>query len=91
MSWKRSLLESTGYPSRDNDKLKRIGHKENHAGSNFCRCNRAVLSYRGCLCARMREVAIGRHPMSLETVVSLIVSALLLFYLAYALLRPEKF
>ena len=29
--------------------------------------------------------------MSLETVVSLIVSALLLFYLVYALLRPEKF
>jgi K+-transporting ATPase KdpF subunit len=29
--------------------------------------------------------------MSLETVVSLLVSALLLFYLAYALLRPEKF
>jgi K+-transporting ATPase KdpF subunit len=29
--------------------------------------------------------------MSLETVVSLIVAALLLFYLAYALLRPEKF
>ncbi len=31
------------------------------------------------------------HVMSLETVVSLIVSALLLSYLAYALLRPEKF
>jgi K+-transporting ATPase KdpF subunit len=29
--------------------------------------------------------------MSLETVISLIVSALLLIYLAYALLRPEKF
>jgi K+-transporting ATPase, KdpF subunit len=29
--------------------------------------------------------------MSFETIVSLIVSALLLFYLAYALLRPEKF
>jgi K+-transporting ATPase KdpF subunit len=29
--------------------------------------------------------------MTLETVVSLIVSALLLAYLAYALLRPEKF
>jgi K+-transporting ATPase KdpF subunit len=29
--------------------------------------------------------------MNLETMVSLIVSALLLFYLAYALLRPEKF
>jgi K+-transporting ATPase KdpF subunit len=29
--------------------------------------------------------------MNFETVVSLVVSALLLFYLAYALLRPEKF
>ncbi|HEV7683879.1 MAG TPA: K(+)-transporting ATPase subunit F [Pyrinomonadaceae bacterium] len=29
--------------------------------------------------------------MNFETVVSLIVSALLLFYLVYALLRPEKF
>ncbi|HXC72291.1 MAG TPA: K(+)-transporting ATPase subunit F [Pyrinomonadaceae bacterium] len=29
--------------------------------------------------------------MSVETVVSLVVSALLLLYLAYALLRPEKF
>jgi len=29
--------------------------------------------------------------MNLETVVSLIAAALLLFYLTYALLRPEKF
>jgi K+-transporting ATPase KdpF subunit len=29
--------------------------------------------------------------MSLDTVIMLVVSALLLFYLAYALLRPEKF
>ena len=29
--------------------------------------------------------------MNLETVVGLLVSALLLIYLAYALLRPEKF
>lgn len=29
--------------------------------------------------------------MSLETIISLVVSALLLIYLAYALLRPEKF
>ena len=29
--------------------------------------------------------------MNIETVVSLIVSALLLFYLVYALLRPERF
>jgi K+-transporting ATPase KdpF subunit len=29
--------------------------------------------------------------MSLETIAGLVVSALLLFYLTYALLRPEKF
>ena len=29
--------------------------------------------------------------MNLETIVSLAISALLLIYLAYALLRPEKF
>ena len=29
--------------------------------------------------------------MNLESIVSLVVSALLLVYLAYALLRPEKF
>ena len=29
--------------------------------------------------------------MGLETLVSLVVSALVLVYLAYALLRPEKF
>jgi len=29
--------------------------------------------------------------MNLETAVSLVVSALLLIYLTYALLRPEKF
>ena len=29
--------------------------------------------------------------MSLETIVSLVASTLLLVYLAYALLRPEKF
>jgi len=29
--------------------------------------------------------------MSLESILSLAISALLLFYLAYALLRPEKF
>jgi K+-transporting ATPase KdpF subunit len=29
--------------------------------------------------------------MNLESIVSLAISALLLFYLAYALLRPEKF
>jgi K+-transporting ATPase KdpF subunit len=29
--------------------------------------------------------------MNLETILTLVVSALLLFYLLYALLRPEKF
>jgi K+-transporting ATPase KdpF subunit len=29
--------------------------------------------------------------MNLESIIGLVASALLLFYLAYALLRPEKF
>ena len=29
--------------------------------------------------------------MSIESIVSVVLSALLLFYLAYALLKPEKF
>ena len=31
------------------------------------------------------------EPMNLESILGLVVAALLLIYLAYALLRPEKF
>ena len=59
-------------------------------GPDLCHFDYCLFSYGARLCTHVREVAIG-GLMSLETVVSLIVSALLLFYLAYALLRPEKF
>ena len=55
----KRLAESTGHPSRDNDKLKRIGHKENDVGSNFYRGNCDVFPDRHRVCARVREVAIG--------------------------------
>jgi K+-transporting ATPase KdpF subunit len=39
----------------------------------------------------MREVAVREAEMNLESILGLAASALLLLYLAYALLRPEKF
>lgn len=42
------------------------------------------------MCADARSYS-EAWKMSLETIVSLVVSALLLVYLAYALLKPEKF
>jgi K+-transporting ATPase KdpF subunit len=39
----------------------------------------------------LREFAKGNEAMSLETVLALICATLLLIYLVYALLRPEKF
>lgn len=42
------------------------------------------------MCAGARSCNEER-TMNLESVLSLLVSALLLVYLAYALLRPEKF
>jgi K+-transporting ATPase KdpF subunit len=46
-----------------------------------------TLAYvRGCAKLQYEE-----NAMNLEAIVGLVVSALLLVYLAYALLRPEKF
>ena len=42
------------------------------------------------MCAGVKNYNKER-AMNLETIVSLVVSALLLVYLTYALLRPEKF
>lgn len=39
----------------------------------------------------MREVALRNVEMSFESIIGLAASALLLIYLTYALLRPEKF
>ena len=40
--------------------------------------------------ARVREVAV-RNGMNFESIIGLAAAALLLIYLTYALLRPEKF
>ena len=42
------------------------------------------------MCTRVKSCEAGKN-MSLETGLSLLVSVLLLIYLAYALLRAEKF
>ena len=42
------------------------------------------------MCMRARSCEVGKE-MSLETGLTLLVSVLLLIYLAYALLRAEKF
>jgi K+-transporting ATPase KdpF subunit len=41
--------------------------------------------------ADARNCSEENYEMSLETILTLAVSALLLIYLVYALLRPEKF
>jgi K+-transporting ATPase KdpF subunit len=60
--------------------------------SGFYRLNYRFLSDRPRVCARLREVAVREKlNMSLETILTLAVSTLLLIYLVFALLRPEKF
>ena len=59
------------------------------ARSSFHRVDGSLFSRRHRVCAGLRKAGVG--AMSLETVVSLVVCALLLIYLTYALLRPEKF
>jgi K+-transporting ATPase KdpF subunit len=39
----------------------------------------------------VRKAALREAPLNLESILGLAASALLLVYLAYALLRPEKF
>jgi K+-transporting ATPase KdpF subunit len=43
------------------------------------------------MCAVVRSCSEENYKMSLETILTLAVSALLLIYLVFALLRPEKF
>jgi K+-transporting ATPase KdpF subunit len=43
------------------------------------------------MCGDARNYTEENYKMSLETIMTLAVSALLLIYLIYALLRPEKF
>jgi K+-transporting ATPase KdpF subunit len=42
------------------------------------------------MCVAARSYS-EEEPMNLESILGLVVAALLLVYLAYALLRPEKF
>jgi K+-transporting ATPase KdpF subunit len=50
-----------------------------------------VLHHRDLLYDRLRQVEIRGYAMSLENIFMLIISFLLMVYLVYALLRPEKF
>jgi K+-transporting ATPase KdpF subunit len=43
------------------------------------------------MCGDVRSCSEESYKMRLETILTLAVSALLLIYLVYALLRPEKF
>ena len=60
-------------------------------GSVFFSVNDSVLLDCHRLRAWLREVGVKERVMNLETVLSLVASALLLVYLTYALLRPERF
>ncbi len=69
----------------------RRGNGEANAGFDLYQFNDSFLSGCARVCARLREAAIGGERVSFESVLGLIASALLLVYLTYALLRPEKF
>ena len=43
------------------------------------------------MCADAKNYSEESYQMNLETILTMAVSALLLIYLVYALLRPEKF
>jgi K+-transporting ATPase KdpF subunit len=62
-----------------------------NARSHFYIGNDSFLSNCHRLRALVRETAIEEWRMNVESMVGLVVSGLLLIYLIYALLRPEKF
>lgn len=62
-----------------------------NVGPSFYRRDIGVLPAFAGVSARLREAAIKERLMNWESVLSLVASALLLVYLTYALLRPEKF
>jgi K+-transporting ATPase KdpF subunit len=62
-----------------------------NAGSDLRHRNDSLLFNRSCVCPRMRKATVRISVMNLETIVGLVASVLLLIYLVYALLRPEKF
>jgi K+-transporting ATPase KdpF subunit len=53
-------------------------------------CDYRLLSRRDWLYLRVRQAQIGVH-MNLENILMVTISFLLMVYLIYALLRPEKF
>ena len=61
-----------------------------HDGPSISCFDDRILSTFGRLRARLREVAVG-EIMNLESILGLVVSVLLLIYLGYALLWPERF
>ncbi|HSE26508.1 MAG TPA: K(+)-transporting ATPase subunit F [Pyrinomonadaceae bacterium] len=62
-----------------------------NAGSDLYRYDNCFLFDRVGLRALLRKTILRGTVMSFETILLLVVSALLLIYLTYALLKPEKF
>ena len=62
-----------------------------NVGPALYRLNNCILSNRARIRARVRKAALRMFEMNFESIIGLAASALLLVYLTYALLRPEKF
>ena len=60
-------------------------------GYRLCRCEHFVFCHRHRVCGGMRPVGSEGDAEMIETVALGSVTVALLVYLAYALLRPEKF
>ena len=63
--------------------------RRTNARSDLCWCDCRFFPDRNWICARVREAEV--KEMALESMIAVAVSVLLLIYLTYALLRPEKF
>jgi K+-transporting ATPase KdpF subunit len=68
----------------------RPGRSRHNAGSTDGISHGSFLCDRAALCARLREIEVN-VPMSANTLVVLILTILILIYLVFTLLRPEKF
>jgi K+-transporting ATPase KdpF subunit len=62
----------------------------NNARHHFHRRDRAFFRRGNPLCSRLRALEIGAEPMNAANAALLIICALLLGYLLYALLKAEK-
>jgi K+-transporting ATPase KdpF subunit len=65
--------------------------KEAYVRPDLSGINDHFFPARARLRARMREAVKEEFMMGWEAIVGVVVSALLLFYLTYALLKPERF